>query len=546
MKWFRSAGIATKIYLAPIISIICLTMVAIVSLTGLSDLRTRLEVTASNHLTILQQSMTLARDLEVANAEFYQRLTWEAAGQSKDKLNQRDERLTERFAMLSKDLSILAQAPGIDPSDSASAKVAITDLEAFRKNAFDSLDMTDMGLAMAATVVSTADTAYGSVKKVLTGIADRQRTIVNESVADALDSSTRRRIAVILGFAIAVLVSALVGWLVASTVRGVAAEINAASRELQSGNLTRRVLVSTDDELGNASLAFNALMDSFQESVRLVRQNSEALNHASQRLASASTTVEQGSKTQNDAATSVATAIEELTVSLNSSAEDAGLVAERSNETLRAGAQGREYVESLSSAMGQAGHSVSHIDDAVRKFVDGATQIRSTSQQVKEIAEQTNLLALNAAIEAARAGEQGRGFAIVADEVRQLAERSADAAHHIQNVTASLSEQSTTVTQSIAQGREEIRRSQVEVEGVYCAFAAVERAMQQSDEGIQNIASGVREQSASSTEIAQNVERIANMVEENVSASALSSSIAREVNAIAEQTRDAVARFRVS
>lgn len=546
MKWFQSAGIAVKVYLAPAISILCLILVATVSLSGLADLRGRLEAVAATRLAILQQSMALAREMESVNSEFFQRLTWEAAGQSAERLKQREERLNQRLDQLSNDLQALSKAQGIDPEDSKALSTAAADLVTFRKNVFDSLAITDTGLGMAATVVSTAEKSYDAIKKTLAAVADRQHSAVDDSVRDALSSSSTRQYVVFVGLLIAVVVSAAVGWVVAGNLRRVAKEIDDASRELQNGNLTRRVSVTTADELGRASVAFNAVMDSFQESVRLIRQHSDALHQASERLANAASVVEQSSTRQNDAAGSVAASVEELTVSINSSAEDAAVVVDSSHEMLKSGRLGLASVKELSVAMDSARASVAHIDEAVQGFLDGSAQISSTSQQVKEIAEQTNLLALNAAIEAARAGEQGRGFAVVADEVRKLAERSATAATHIQSVTTSLSQQSAAVSKAVGSGLEEIARSQSEVEDVLSAFASVEKGMTQSDTGIQNIAGGVRAQSTASAEIAKNIEHIVNMVEENVAASSLSSSISLEIKGIAEQTRSSVARFHVS
>lgn len=546
IHWFDSAKIYAKVFLSPSISILCLTIVTVVAWVGLSSLRDRFETMGSVRINVLQKSMSLNRDIENVNAAFYQRLLWEAAGQSGSKLKEREARFKSLLDTIDTELKDLAAMPGLSDQDLKLVEEAAKELKVFRKESLDAIDMSDSGLGMVATLMRSGEKAHDQLRQVLGELADRQQKLVGNSVEEAMSSSRMQLTAVLLGFLLAVAISGFSGWVIARSLRDVAQGIQQAASDMQTGDLTRRVEVSTQDELGEAGAAFNRLMNMFQESVRRVRHLSADLKQSSVSLSQSAGQVSEGSRQQNDAANSVAASVEQLTVSIQSSAEEALGVRHRSEEAVKAAKLGREHVLLLEAAMAKAGASVQRIEATVKQFIDGAALISQTTQQVKEIADQTNLLALNAAIEAARAGEQGRGFAVVADEVRKLAERSAQAASHIQNVTGDLSGQSQVVADTIASGLVEIANSKQEVDNVTEALTATEQAIGESDSGVRNIADAVREQGVASTEIARSIEKIVIMVEQNMAASNQSSNQAKSVLHCAEDLEKAVEKFRVS
>jgi methyl-accepting chemotaxis protein len=295
------------------------------------------------------------------------------------------------------------------------------------------------------------------------------------------------------------------------------------------------------------SLLANAyqMQAALRDMIANVKSQADQVGDAALGLASASRQISEGSQAQSEAAAATAAAVEQITVSINSVAANTDEVRKLSELSLVQTRQGNQNVDEMIGEIRNVQESVNLIADSVKEFVDSTRAIAGMTQQVKDIAEQTNLLALNAAIEAARAGEQGRGFAVVADEVRKLAEKSAQSANEIDQVTNSLNQKSGHVEGTVQAGLRSLQSTQEHIERVSTVLNEASAAVTQSSHGVSDIASSVAEQSLASTEIARNVEKIAQMSEENHAAVESNSQEIERLEQLSGELRASVSRFRV-
>lgn len=311
------------------------------------------------------------------------------------------------------------------------------------------------------------------------------------------------------------------------------------------GDLTRRLPVKGQDEVGQAALVFNEMMEKFNHLVRQVRDAAAQVSRRVAALSENADRVSQSSHLQNDRSNEAASAVEQLVASIASIAHSAEHVQQQSQESLARANQGYNNLNVLLGEMNVVERAVREMADSVNNFVRNTESITLMTREVKDIAEQTNLLALNAAIEAARAGEQGRGFAVVADEVRKLAEKSSRSASEIDSITASLSTQSVAVRRSIEEGLEHLASSQSAVSSVANILQATNGSVTEVGHGLDAIAVATDQQRRFSGDVELSIEAIAGMARENNVTVEQTTGAAHDLKSLAEGLSSLVGRFKV-
>ena len=287
-------------------------------------------------------------------------------------------------------------------------------------------------------------------------------------------------------------------------------------KRLTGGDLSVKLPVNSEDEMGKLGRGFNSFIERFNEIIKEIQNASREVVLTSQGLSDSSTQIVSGTESQKERTAQVAAASEELCSTTKEIAGNTHGAAEAAKGADEAAERGGQIVTKTMGGMNAILPMVKESSIAISQLGNRSDEIGRIVEVINDIADQTNLLALNAAIEAARAGEHGKGFAIVADEVKKLADRTTKATKEISEMIKAIQEDT----------GKAIMSTDIEVKAVK---EAVELAS---------------ETGSALSDIINHVEKVSNMVQQIAFASeqqfVATGQISKDIDAIANVSRDRV------
>lgn len=311
------------------------------------------------------------------------------------------------------------------------------------------------------------------------------------------------------------------------------------------GDLTRRLTVSSKDEVGQLADKFNIFIDRLHDMMKNVSTVSSAMtqgaNHANQSAMKRSESVGK----QQDEITMVATAVTEMATATSEIAANADNTAKSATHSVELSEQGFHQMEKSQASINELASELTGAVSIISELEEHGQQIATILATIREIAEQTNLLALNAAIEAARAGEQGRGFAVVADEVRVLSQRTHASTEEIEDKIKRLQQATNGAVRVMNQSHDMARTSVNDVNLAGESLEQIREAIQVISDMATQIASAAEEQSLVTAEINTNTESVREV--SDVMALDASDAVvqADQLNQLATDLKQELSRFKL-
>lgn len=373
-----------------------------------------------------------------------------------------------------------------------------------------------------------------AMRELVGQLRDTEQALLDERSEKMNGAKAAASTILVAGGIAAAVLAMLIAWSLSSNLVGRIEQAMTVARRIAEGRLDGSIDTQGRDEVSVLLQAFASMQERLRSMISEIKRSAVELVDAAQSISSASLQLSASAQEQSHSASSMAATVEQLTVSINHVADNAGDAHALSTESGRQSSEGGSVIQETVQSMHLIADTVQASAGQIGELDQHAEQISSIVGVIKGIAEQTNLLALNAAIEAARAGEQGRGFAVVADEVRLLAQRTSNSTQEITDMVKKIQLSTRDAVSNMDIGVQRVKGGVLLAEQAGEAIVHIRQSSSEVVGVVDQISLALREQTAASQDVARSVERIAQMSQQNSQAVAQTSETASDLQRLAQ------------
>ena len=514
MHFIANLKIGMRLGLAFAAVIALATAVVMIGITRLSDITDSVTLIGNDRVPKVQKLAQLTDDVNLIARELRNTLIFTDSAKINASL-ETAQQARERTAKALEEL-----APTITSEEGKKRLAALTEARAAYvpvQTQFMELvrgGKRDEATAVLADKMRPAQLAY---MKALDSLNDLQVELITRAAEAGEATYAQAKVLMFTLLAGMAAAGALLGWWITVSITGPINTAVSVAEKVAAGDLGSTIEVNSSDETGRLLTALKAMNESLVRIVGTVRNSSDSIATGSAQIASGNADLSQRTEEQASALEETAASMEQLGSTVKANADNAR--------------QANQLALSASSVAGRGGEVVSQVVETMKGINDSSKKIADIISVIDGIAFQTNILALNAAVEAARAGEQGRGFAVVASEVRNLAQRSAEAAKEIKGL----------ITASV----ERVEQGTALVDQAGSTMTEVVSSIKRVTDIMGEISSASLEQSAGVSQVGEAVSQMDQVTQQNAALVEESAAAADSLSQQAQQLVSAVAVFKL-